>query len=283
MSSSTPDNNDNIGNNAQENGDGDDDERKRMFQEAEIRYTKACEAANVAQIKLDDAQLAFARASRNLKLAQRAKSDALQQLNHLDAAAAAAAEADTKEGDGSNDKKRNAPPPPATPQRAATAVAATSGSSAVTPSPPRRKKMKQLRLTSDNDTDVPDWFEDMRIFLTEVPHGRSNKTCSKANAYTVMRQIRKLTSGAGVNYARWPNGVVFAQNRKICIYVEDGTEETDLHALRREAKQYEDKHGEDKGHGWLPRHPITKLMLFKEYLHQKQGQPKIDQFLETGN
>jgi len=62
---------------------------------------------------------------------------------------------------------------------------------------------------------------------------------------------------------------VFARNRKIRIEADEDGKETDLGALHREAKQYEDRYGEDKGHGWLLRHPITKLMLFKEYRNTK--------------
>lgn len=48
------------------------------------------------------------------------------------------------------------------------------------------------------------------------------------------------------------------------------TLEMDCDALMQKARRYEYDYGEDKGHGWLLRHPIMKLKLFKEYVQQKR-------------
>ena len=42
---------------------------------------------------------------------------------------------------------------------------------------------------------------------------------------------------------------------------------TDFVELRKQAVAFEEKHGADKGHGWLLRHPITKLTEYQKDLY----------------
>ena len=52
---------------------------------------------------------------------------------------------------------------------------------------------------------------DMYDFLLSVPHGRNGKTVSEANARSVIKQVEKLVSGAGVGYHHWKPDVIFAK------------------------------------------------------------------------
>jgi len=101
---------------------------------------------------------------------------------------ASAAEAAAGEGVNDNNKRKA---PPTTPKRSGSAAAAAA---AITPSPPRRKKKKLSRrrvAATEGDDGVPDWFEEMRTFLLQVPHGRNNEPCSEKNTKTTMRVVRK--------------------------------------------------------------------------------------------
>uniref|UniRef100_A0A7S1ZUF6 Uncharacterized protein n=1 Tax=Trieres chinensis TaxID=1514140 RepID=A0A7S1ZUF6_TRICV len=101
-----------------------------------------------------------------------------------------------------------------------------------------------------------DWMDDMNNFLLKVPHGGGNRTVSEDNARTVMRQVEKMVSGAGVTYHHWPSKIVFAKNRAIDL-------STNFDELYREAEEYENKYGRDLGNGWLMRHPIVKLKNYQ--------------------
>lgn len=104
-----------------------------------------------------------------------------------------------------------------------------------------------------------DWIESMAYWLEHIPHGKGNKTVSPANAKSVMRQVKKLVSGLGVSYTKWPEDIIFYENRPIDL------RHTDFEKLLEHAKEYEQEYGEDSGHGWLLQHPIKKLLLFQEY------------------
>jgi len=108
-----------------------------------------------------------------------------------------------------------------------------------------------------------DWLKEMAIWLETEPHGTHRKVCSPANARSVMRQVRLLAAGKGITYKHWPANVYFRLNDKINLSYDFGQ-------LILEAKQYENRYGEDKGHGWLLTHPIKKLRLFQEYLRLKK-------------
>ena len=102
------------------------------------------------------------------------------------------------------------------------------------------------------------WLEEFETFLQTVPHGRNGKVVSEDNARQVMRQVRQLVSGHGVPYRHWPEGVVFAEGRPVTLA-------TNCMELYREAVEYENTYGADKGNGWLLLHPITKIMCFQSY------------------
>ena len=74
----------------------------------------------------------------------------------------------------------------------------------------------------------------------------------------VMRQVRVLVSGKGIYYKHWDEGVSCFKNRSITLA-------TDFVKLWEEAKDFENKHGRDRGNGWLLLHPITKLLCFQIY------------------
>jgi hypothetical protein len=75
-----------------------------------------------------------------------------------------------------------------------------------------------------------------------------------------MRQVRKLASGAGIGYKQWPEHTIFYKNVEVNL-------DNDFYEMYQEALDWEERHGKDKGHGWLLLHPIKKLQLYKEY-HQ---------------
>jgi hypothetical protein len=117
----------------------------------------------------------------------------------------------------------------------------------------------ELKFTPQPQEGDPEWLEEMKYFLEHIPHGPHHKTCSAQNVKSVTRQVRKLTSGEGVTYKNWAEGVAFLANQHLIL------EETDFDALLNLAKKFEKQHGKDKGNGWLLQHPIKKLRMFKEY------------------
>jgi hypothetical protein len=84
--------------------------------------------------------------------------------------------------------------------------------------------------------EYPNWIEDMEAYLSE------KENLSSQNLSSVMRQVRKLSSGIGINYHHWPENVFFAKGR--CINLAD-----DLDALYDEAVEFENKYGRDLGNG----------------------------------
>jgi hypothetical protein len=120
-------------------------------------------------------------------------------------------------------------------------------------------KVPAERLKFTPEEGDSEWLEDMEYFLEHIPQGPRLKTCSAQNVKSVIRQVRKLTSGEGVTYTNWAEGVAFLANQHVSL------EETDFDALLNLAKKFEKQHGKDKGNGWLLQHPIKKMLMFKEY------------------
>lgn len=97
---------------------------------------------------------------------------------------------------------------------------------------------------------------------------------SQANVKSVIRQVRKLHSGEGVTYKPWGDDVVFCPRP-----LKDLGE--DFRYLREEAKAFESEYGEDKGHGWLLKHPLQKLENYQIYFylnnHHSQSEEESSQ------
>ena len=79
-------------------------------------------------------------------------------------------------------------------------------------------------------------------------HGEwfSNAVVSASNSSRVMARVQALVSGEGIRHP--VTGAVFARGRKVSLG-------DDLEELFLQACAFEDTHGEDKGNGWLLRHP----------------------------
>ena len=137
---------------------------------------------------------------------------------------------------------------------------------------PRKKKRKvesssrKIELSEGDRAklrDLPDWLDDMEDFLLAVPHGKGNKVVSRDNARTVMRQVKKMVSGIGIDYHHWEEGVIFEKD--VCIDLS-----MDMDALHDKAVAFETDHGRDLGNGWLMRHAIRKMQCYQEYLAERQ-------------
>ena len=103
------------------------------------------------------------------------------------------------------------------------------------------------------------WMKGLEHFLTHIPHGPRNKVSSPDNTKTVMRRVKQLASGKGIEYKHWKKNLRFNQG----IFINIDT--TNFDKLHGEAKLWEKKYGKDKGNGWLLQHPIKKLQLYQEY------------------
>lgn len=87
-----------------------------------------------------------------------------------------------------------------------------------------------------------------------------NTKASATNTSRVMRQVRPLAGGEGIKHPRSEKeGCVFAKGKPVTLG-------DDLEALFGEAYEFENTHGEDRGHGWLLRHPIKKLLSVQQHL-----------------
>ena len=168
--------------------------------------------------------------------------------NHREAAAAA--------GMSSDDSSDDEDDPEEDPDWGTTRVArAPSRVARAASSRPRHQQQ-------DSDTT---WMDDMKIFLLTVPHGKTNKTINHDNTQKVMVTVRKLVSGEGISYHRWPKGKIFAKNEPISLM------STDFDELLIRAELWESKYGKDLGNGWLMRHGIRKLKEYQKYCSHQQG------------
>ena len=86
-----------------------------------------------------------------------------------------------------------------------------------------------------------------------------HKEISPDNRKTVIRQITKLVTGVGVDYHRWPAGVVFRKGEPVTL-------QDDIEQIKEDAKDFEAQHGRDLGNGWLLNHPLQKMILFRDHL-----------------
>lgn len=114
---------------------------------------------------------------------------------------------------------------------------------------------EEKRIFAKNDMDQ-NYLDKFREFL--VYHDK----ISAQNERNVMRQVTKLATGEGVRYESpkygWPEGCYFMKGTKV-------TPLSDLVDLMQQAIEAENKHGIDRGNGWLLRHPLKKLLLFQQF------------------
>jgi hypothetical protein len=99
------------------------------------------------------------------------------------------------------------------------------------------------------------WLEDMEAWL--------RPTHSEDNLRTVMRVVRLLAAGAGVNTGPSNGNRLFIPSAPVDMA-------TDLVALRAEANAFLPPEN-DPGHGWRLNHPIGKLLLFQRSLLMEQS------------
>jgi hypothetical protein len=105
--------------------------------------------------------------------------------------------------------------------------------------------------------------EEFSQWLKLIHRGVKGDPISQSNYRCVMNRANDLISGSGVSYKNWPADILFHEGQTVTL-------ETDFDDLLQKAKDHEKQYGEDKGHGWVLRHPIKKLKLFKEYVEQKR-------------
>ena len=80
---------------------------------------------------------------------------------------------------------------------------------------------------------------------------------SDSNIANVMRHVKKLCSGEGIIYKGWLKGTVFKKGEHVNLAM-------DFDRMLDDARDFENENGEDKGHGWLLRHSITKLTTTRD-------------------
>ena len=116
----------------------------------------------------------------------------------------------------------------------------------------------------EDDIGMPKWLDEFYKFIATVPHGPMNRVSGQKNVDNTMSQICKLVSGEGVTYHLWPEGTHFKKGIKIHLGM-------DLRVLHEEAITMERTY-EDRRKGSLLRHPIAKLVCYKEWI--ANGKPK---------
>ena len=84
-----------------------------------------------------------------------------------------------------------------------------------------------------------------------------NQVASPSNRSRVMARVAALASGKGIRHP--VTGAVFLLRHKVSLG-------DDLEDLYLQACAFEDTHGEDKGNGWLLRHPIKKLIAVQQHV-----------------
>ncbi len=116
----------------------------------------------------------------------------------------------------------------------------------------------------ENESGVPKWMDEFYKFMATIPHGPLNRVSGQKNADSTMSQVCKLVTGEGVTYHLWPEGTYFKKGIKVHLGM-------DLSALHREAVAMERRY-EDRRKGSLLRHPIAKMICFKEWI--ANGKPE---------
>ena len=144
------------------------------------------------------------------------------------------------------------------------AAAAAAAASTEPERPTKKPKIKMEPGSSEsnyktgNDTLNLVEFEH---WLRNVHLGARKNALSNANVRSVMIRVSDMVFGRGITYNRWPSHINFYGGTKIDLTF-------DFDKLLKEAGEYEDRYGKDLGHGWLLKHPLKKLLLYKKHLEE---------------
>ena len=112
-----------------------------------------------------------------------------------------------------------------------------------------------------------DELDEFQEFLTTIPHGPMNRVLGQKALENTIGVVSKLISGKGITYYLWPEGIHFKRGINIHMGM-------DLDILLDEGIAMEKKY-EDRRKGSLLRHPIAKMVCYKEWvLRGKPGKPK---------
>eukprot|EP00978_Attheya_sp_CCMP212_P029657 scaffold106045_cov56-Attheya_sp.AAC.1 len=127
--------------------------------------------------------------------------------------------------------------------------------------PPKKKRKVRRKQAPALTEEERSKLQCIEINVEDVEEYLINEEeMSQANVKSVIRQVRKLQSGEGVTYKPWGSNVVFCPRP-----LKDLGE--DFRHLREEAKAFESEYGQDKGHGWLLKHPLQKLENYQLYFY----------------
>ena len=118
-------------------------------------------------------------------------------------------------------------------------------------------------IASLPETLLPDKMDEFQEFLLTIPHGPTNKCLGSRSTEHIITTVRKLLSGQGIVYYLWPDGINFKRGTKVHLGM-------DLDKLLHEAVEVENMY-EDHRKGTLLRHPITKMIYYKEWI--MRGKP----------
>jgi hypothetical protein len=109
-----------------------------------------------------------------------------------------------------------------------------------------------------------DELDEFQEFLTTIPHGPMNRVLGQKALENTISVVGKLISGKGITYYLWPEGINFKRGIKIHMGM-------DLDILLDEGIAMEKKY-EDRRKGSLLRHPLAKMVCYKEWV--LRGKPK---------
>ena len=99
------------------------------------------------------------------------------------------------------------------------------------------------------------WIRDFQSYLM-------NETLnSTSNISRVMEQANLLHLGAGIKAPHWR--VSFMEGYKVDLTM-------DFDKMLQDAKEFEERHGKDKGRGWKLLHPIRKIRKFQKYVLEEE-------------
>ena len=124
---------------------------------------------------------------------------------------------------------------------------------------------QDFRLTDDEKKVLSQTTMDERVLIKFEQFLVYHNKVSDQNRRNVMRQVRKLASGEGINYDSptygWKPDQFFMKGKRINLL-------SDFVDLMRQGQECENMYGRDHGNGWLLSHPLKKLLLFQQFCLQ---------------